>query len=123
MATRKANFEVPERGECIITWTGMLNGDDGSAEVIPRHMTSRSVVVTGTYGAGGSVRMRGAITATTPVSTDLQTLNDPHQNPLDITAPKIEEVLEGCRWITPLVTAGDGTTNLTVRVHAYARPR
>jgi hypothetical protein len=46
--------------------------------------------------------------------TNYHTLNDPQGNALDIAALKIEQILEVTRYIRPRVTAGDGTTSLSV---------
>jgi hypothetical protein len=94
----------------IITWAGLLqsSSDDGNPFASPG-WADRSVQVTGTLGAGGSVRMEGSNDGTNYV-----TLTDPQGNALDITTLKIETITELCAFIRPRVTAGDGTTNLNV---------
>jgi len=69
----------------------------------------RSVQVTGTFGAGGNLRIEGSNDG-----TNYSALTDPQGNALDFTATKIEGVLELTRYIRPRATAGDGTTSLTV---------
>jgi hypothetical protein len=41
-------------------------------------------------------------------------LTDPQGNNLDMASLKIEAISELTRFVRPKVTAGDGTTNLTV---------
>ena len=134
MATRAFTVEIPIYAQgasapqaYIVTWTGLLNGDDGAPFVSPNR-ADKSVQVIGTFGAGGNARIEGsnkqAYSMTPGVSgggtltgltgTDYATLNDPQGNVLDFTATKIEQVLEAPNAIRPRITAGDGTTSLTV---------
>lgn len=113
MATRSASITQPDAERlpgnwAVITWSGMLNTDDGS----PIDMVAypdRAVQVTGTFGAGGNLRIEGTIDGST-----WATLTDPQGNALDFTAAKIEAISELVRQVRPRVTAGDGTTNLVV---------
>ena len=90
-------------------WTPLTNTNtDGSPVEMPGSK-KRCVQVTGTFGAGGSVRIQGSNDGSTYAA-----LHDAQGNALDITAAGIKEVLEVPRYIRPLVTAGDGTTSLTV---------
>lgn len=103
----------------VVTWSGLLqsSSDDGTPFKSPG-WADRSVQVLGTLGAGGSVRMEGSNVAN-PGASDWATLTDPQGNALDITSLKIESISELTLWIRPRVTAGDGTTNVTV--HLLAR--
>lgn len=105
-------------GALIVEWTGLLNSDTGKPYVCP-HRADKSVHVYGTFGAGGNCRIQGTNnqafdTAGSAASPTYATLNDPHANALDFTLAKIEEVLENPNAIRPNITAGDGTTSLTV---------
>lgn len=91
----------------IYTWV-LANGDTGNPIEMPS-FADRSIQVVGTFGAGGNLRIQGSNDG-----TNYATLTDPQGNDLNITAAKIEQVTEVVRWIRPNVTAGDGTTNLTV---------
>lgn len=104
----------------IIVWALMTSGtsDVGSPYGIVLG-ADRSIQVTGTFGVGGNCRIQGCNEAT-PVNW--ATLTDPQGNALDFTAAKIEQVSEMTRWIRPSITAGDGTTSLTVTLLAR-RPR
>lgn len=94
----------------IVTWTGLLQSslDSGDPFEMPG-WADRSVQVIGTLGAAGSVRIEGSLNG-----VDYATLTDPQGNALDVTSLKIESISELVRYIRPRVTAGDGTTNLTV---------
>lgn len=94
---------------CVIaTWAGMAVGDDGE-RIELANFADRSVQVTGVFGAGGNVRIEGSLDG-----VNYAPLTDPQGNNLDINAAKIEAITEIVRYIRPRVTAGDGTTLLTV---------
>lgn len=102
---------VPEtlHHTCVVaTWPSMALGDDGQPIELA-NFADRSVQVTGVFGVGGSVRIEGSIDG-----TNYAVLTDPQGNALDITTAKIEAVSELVRWVRPRVTAGDGSTVLTV---------
>jgi len=76
----------------------------------------RSVQITGTFGAGGTCVIEGSNDG-----TNYATLADPQGNALSFTAAGIEAILENTKYIRPRVTAGDGTTSLTVTLLASRR--
>lgn len=90
----------------VITWSGLLNGDDGSPLAMPGS-ADRSIQFQGTFGAGGTVVFEGSNDG-----TNYQTLTDPQGNAISKTAAGIEAVEELTRFVRPRVTAGDGTTSL-----------
>jgi hypothetical protein len=91
----------------LYTWV-LENGDTGVPVEMPG-FADRSVQVEGTFGSGGNLRIQGSNNGTKYLP-----LTDPQGNDLNITTAKIEQVTEVVRWIRPNVTAGDGTTSLTV---------
>ena len=98
----------------VITWGPMQNGDVGASVVDISNVSDhadRSVQVEGTYGAGGSVQIEGSND-----SVNYRVLNDPSITPLVFTSAKIRAILEACRSIRPNVTAGDGSTSVTVSI-------
>lgn len=118
MATRTASltplsYANGEKAH-VVVWSGLTNAtsDDGSAVEL-FGSPDRSVQVTGTFGAGGSVRLQGSNDG-----SNWAALTDPQGNDLNITSAKIEAITEITRYIRPLVTAGDGTTSLVVTVFA-----
>jgi hypothetical protein len=90
------------------TWSPLLNGDSGAPFPIPG-FADRSVQVVGTFGAGGTVLIEGSNDG-----TNYATLKDPQGVALSITAASINEILQIVKFIRPRVSAGDGTTSLTV---------
>jgi hypothetical protein len=92
----------------VIAWTSLANGDDGTPlEMIGS--ADRSVQVVGTFGAGGTVLLEGSNDG-----TNYNTLHDPGGTALSLTTSQIVAVLEISAFIRPRVSAGDGTTALTV---------
>lgn len=91
-----------------ITWAAMANGDSGSPAKFPQ-WADRSIQVLGTFGAAGNLRWEGSNDETNYVA-----LTDGQGNALDFTAAKIEGVQEVPLVTRPRVTAGDGTTSITV---------
>jgi hypothetical protein len=92
----------------LVTWSGLLNGDAGSA-VDWVDFADRCFQVSGTFGAGGSLTIQGSNDGAT-----WSTLADPQGTALTFTSARIEQALELPRYVRPSVTAGDGTTNLVV---------
>ena len=100
----------------MVQWTPLANGDAGSWVALS-NFSDRSIQVNGTFGAGGNVVIEGS-NLPTP-STAFFTLNDPFNASLGtITSGKITGIIEAVRWIRPRVSAGDGTTSLTVTLFA-----
>lgn len=96
----------------VVQWEEMANGDTGAPVKFPQH-ADRTIQVTGTFGAGGNLRWQGSND-----ESNYATLTDPQGNALDITTAKIEAVTELTLAARPNVTAGDGTTSLTVTLMA-----
>ena len=112
MATR--NYSVSQvtefgAGSWIITWTGLLNGDDGQPIQMPE-CADGSIQFFGTFGAGGTIIWEGTNERTT---ANFIVLTDPQGTAISKTAAGIETCEESCFQRRPRVTAGDGTTNLT----------
>lgn len=94
----------------VIRWTPMVNGDIGAAtDLFMAHYRDRAVQAFGTFGTGGTVTVQGSMDG-----TNWTTLHDPQGNALTFTAAGIKEVAEVCPYLRPNITAGDGTTSLTV---------
>ena len=127
MAQRTASRNNGYLGGRVVplTWSGLLNGDDG-APIEIGDLSDKSVHIFGTFGAGGSVTIYGssdpADLAKVPASgTDnWVALTDPQGNAITKTAKSIEQILENMLYMACKVTAGDGTTNLTVALAGKA---
>lgn len=92
----------------LASWAALANGDSG-APIDYLAFADRSVQIVGTFGVGGSVTIEG-----TNDGTNYVALTDPQGNAITKTAAAIEAVSEVPRSIRPRVTAGDGTTSLSV---------
>lgn len=109
MATRTHTIAtIPHYGDKahVLTWSGLLNGDDGSPVEMPGS-ADRSIQFQGTFGVGGTIVFEGSNDG-----TNYHTLADPQGNAISKTAAGLEAVLELTRYVRPRVTAGDGTTSL-----------
>lgn len=114
MATRAISVLANDMRAQAVQWAGLTNAtsDDGAPFEGPDY-ADRSVQVQGTIGAGGNLRIEGSNDGTNYV-----VLTDPQGTALDFTAAgRIEQIQEITRFIRPRVTAGDGTTNLTVTLY------
>jgi hypothetical protein len=95
-------------------WGAQANGDDGA--VVGPDWSSypdRSVQVTGTFGAAGSVSWEGSNDG-----SNWAVLTTPAGGAVTFTAAGLKQVLEGSLYARPHVTAGDGTTSLVVTLFA-----
>lgn len=119
MAVRDPTVKVLPGGAKLVTWTGLLNGDTGAPVFLPEH-GDRSVQVTGTFGVGGTCVFQGNNDDPdiTPVPVNYYSLTDPALTVISFTAAGGETVLDPTVFVRPNVTAGDGTTSLTVRMYA-----
>lgn len=101
------------RGAFEWKWTGLLNGDDGAPLSVEKGavvFSDKTVQVTGTFGVGGNVIIEGSNS-----NASYKPLNDPQGTPLStITDETVSTILENPADIKPRVSAGDGTTDLTV---------
>lgn len=113
MATINPTITRPAGDDSVqmMVFTPMTFSDlDVTAPIPFAQWADRSVQVFGTFGAGGNLRIEGSNDG----GSNWATLNDPSSTALNITAAGIEEILEICGLVRARVTAGDGTTSLTV---------
>lgn len=120
MATRTHTAtKLGERGDLLVVWTGLLNTDDGS----PFDLTDCqdvSVQLVGTLGAGGTCLIEGALYTATPTYGTMQDLAG---TALSLTALGFKRVGARTVLIRPRVSAGDGTTDLSLRMLVSKLPR
>jgi hypothetical protein len=95
-----------------VSWASIANSDNGTAVEL-YGSADRSVQITGTFGAGGTIVIEGSNDGTNYV-----TLYNLQASALSFTAAGLKGVAEITRYIRPRVTAGDGTTSLTVTLLA-----
>ena len=96
-----------------VVWTPLTTTNADGSPFTVAYYKDRSIQVNGTFGVGGSCSIEGSMDG-----TNYYTLTDPQGNALTFTAAKIEAVSELVLYIRPRVTAGDGTTSLTVSLIA-----
>lgn len=102
-------------GVLVIQWV-LANTDTGRPFPVPDR-ADKCVQVTGTFGAGGTVAIQGSnLTDAAPAAGDYATLNDSGGTALTFVAAGVRQLREDAYQIRPAVTAGDGTTSLTVRL-------
>lgn len=103
------------KGVLETTWTALLNVDTGAA-LDAGTLPDKTITVRGTFGVGGSVSLKGSDSADATAVTGWDILNDSRGegNSLTFTARDTRVVLENPARLAPHVTAGDGTTSLTV---------
>jgi hypothetical protein len=116
MAERSPSIIQPGRSgvehATLVTWSGLLNGDTGE-QVSLTDFPDRTVQIVGTFGAGGAVNFEGSNDG-----TNWAILTDPQGNAITKTSAAIESVTETPRYVRPSVTAGDGSTDLSVILFA-----
>lgn len=95
-------------GVVTFTWQGLGNGDTGNP-LNAIDLPDKSVSVSGTFGAGGSVSIQNG---------DGNTLNDGQGNALTFTSAGVKYIAENFSDIHPNVTAGDGSTSIKVVIEA-----
>lgn len=100
----------PQGQGTVVKWTGLANGDSGAPVENPM-FSDRSVQFGGTFGAGGTVVIEGSNDGVTYFG-----LKDPSSTAISATSAKLNQILEVTRYIRPRVSAGDGTTAITVNL-------
>lgn len=98
----------------VISWGPLANGDTGKPVSRPA-LGDKSIQIEGTFGAGGTIVLEGSNQA---AATNFRTMTDPAANLLSLTAAGLKQVTEVTTWVRPNVTAGDGSTSLTVTLVA-----
>lgn len=108
MATRQGSGQIGNDRAFRYSWPGLLNGDSGNSIRMPRY-ADKTFQVVGTFGTGGSVAVKGSMD-----NVNFWPLKDHNGNVIALTSTTPGAVVaEVPDYIQPVVTAGDGTTNLT----------
>lgn len=111
MAVKQGVTGTPSDRYLTYTWAALANGDTGNW-LKAGDLVDVSVQTLGTFGTGGTVVLQGSLDGGTTVAG----LTDPQGNALSFTAAGLKAVLENVPYVRPSVTAGDGSTALTVIV-------
>lgn len=96
----------------FVSWGPLANGDSGLPFGNPG-FADRAVQIQGTFGAGGTVVIEGSNDGINYI-----TLTDPQGVALSKIAAAIRGITEITKLIRPRVSAGDGTTSITVTLLA-----
>lgn len=120
MATVSHSVENIDGNVRIVTWASLANGDVGQAYT-GASFSDCSVQVYGTFGTGGNARLQGSQETGTPANW--VTLTDPNATALNMTTAALNQVLQRCYVMRPNITAGDGTTSLTVKIAFTSAPQ
>ncbi len=108
----------------IITWANMANGDVGDPFTEPT-WADRNIQADGTFGAGGTLKLQGSNYGTLadgvrpptlPAEAEYATLQGTDGYDISMTAEGFRELSAVPLWTRPAVTAGDGTTGITVKM-------
>jgi len=101
-----------------------LINDEFTPTLVAGHLSDKTIHVYGTWGTGGSITFYGS-NALASVGTDPETasnlwipLKDNQDNDITKTANGGDVVIENYWYICAKVTAGDGATDLDVRICA-----
>jgi hypothetical protein len=98
-----------------VKWVGIKQSDTMEPFPCPP-VAEKSVQVTGTFGAAGTVTVEGSNWDPGESTPLFGPLTDPQANAISFTTAKIEAVLENTSLIKPVLAGGDGTTLLAVRM-------
>jgi hypothetical protein len=101
-----------EEGVVLAKWGPLANGENGNPAQL-RKWPTKTVQVFGTFGVGGSVSFQGSNDG-----VSWATLKDSLGAALTFTSAGLRDILENCAQYRAIVTAGDGTTSLSVWVMA-----
>lgn len=96
-------------------WANMANGDVGEPIVLTKY-NDRTLHVTGTFGVGGTVTFEGSNDG-----TEYLAMRDVFNATVSATEAKLITLAEVPLYVRPHVTAGDGSTVITVICTAVGR--
>ena len=104
--------------DVIVTWAGLQNGDDGQWVSIPGAVL-RAIGRSGTWGTAGSVSLKmsnGDASGASPI-TGAQADEGVLSGPFTASGLTTANLYLATASYRPVVTAGDGTTNLTLTLY------
>jgi hypothetical protein len=111
MPERSCVTDYPAKGVMRAVWSGILQSDTCSELVAPQY-PSKTIQVSGTFGAGGTIQPHGSNTS----GGSFAQLNDPSGAAIALTNTAVEIIGENPLAVKPVLSGGDGTTSLTVTI-------
>lgn len=113
MATRQGSGQIGNDRAFRYNWPGLLNGDVGNSISMPRY-ADKTVQAIGTFGTGGTVKIMGSMD-----NLNFWPLKDHTGTTIALTSSSPGAVIaEVPDYLQAQVSAGDGTTDLTVYLTA-----
>jgi|SRR5215510_3186460 len=98
-------------GLWTVTYASLLTAETGLSIDLPIDAPMRSVQISGTFGAGGTVDIQGSNDGSnwfamwsSFAKADLT----------GVTAAVLSDMVQNCKFLRPRVNGGDGTTNIQV---------
>lgn len=111
-----SHLPYAENRDCwVATWAALANGDAGAPIEMPG-ASDRSIQLGGTFGTGGTIIWEGSNDNVTYFP-----LTDPQGNAISKTSAGLEQIEEATRYQRPRVSAGDGTTAISVTLFLRRR--
>ena len=109
MATVAVSKQDQFNDIAVYTWAPLTTTNADGDPVAFQGSGDRTVQVQGTFGSGGSVTLQGSNDG-----TNWRTLVDPQGSAITATSAILSAIEQCPVFVRPFVTAGDGTTSLTV---------
>jgi hypothetical protein len=129
MAAVQWTEERPVPGEVIYTWAGVINSSTPAPVIPPGGHNDRTIQISGTPGAGLAIDVQGSNQTVNP-GTEWASLREPGNaklNTLLVTANlgsgDMRQILESTQQVKPVLSGGDGTTALTIRLKCSSQAR
>lgn len=99
----------------IVTWGPLALGEAGNFFAAPA-LTDATVQIYGTFSGGASLAMQGS-NDTDEATAEWETLSEPDGTLISaIVADDMAQILESPYKYRPIVTGGDGSTSITVKL-------
>jgi hypothetical protein len=117
MATIQPTFDrsVSKDGSVVaITWPTMTNAGTDVGAAIQLASFEKTFHAYGTFGAGGNVIVEGSNDG-----TNFNALSNRQGTAMNFTAAAMNTSQDKPIWVRPRVTAGDGTTSVSVTVACH----
>lgn len=99
-----------------VQWGPGAKFGDSFQPLLSASLVDHSIQVTGVFGAGTNIQIQGSNDATSTTNGNYYALTDPFSNTINMGSAQIRQTTECTSWIKPVITAGDGTENLTITV-------
>lgn len=113
MAIKNHSMSNPYPGVWLVEWIGLGNDDEGEP-LTTADFADKTVEIGGVFGAGGSIALKGSNDpGVGPVGVNL---TDPLGVEIDGNTPVLATILQNPLKVWPVVSGGDGDTDLNVRI-------